>query len=28
VQKLGLKWGKPEDADISFDPFNLILSVS
>ncbi len=28
VQKLGLKCGKPEDADISFDPFNLILSVS
>ena len=28
IQKLGLKCGNPKDADILFDPFNLVLSIS
>jgi UDP-N-acetyl-D-mannosaminuronic acid dehydrogenase len=27
VEKLGLKWINPEDADIVFDAFNLIITA-
>ena len=28
VLKLGLKWGNPEEADLLFEPFKLVLRVS